>query len=90
MLPPAGSRRTEQRGRSSIDGQGAQQLRQLRHIGGDAPGLLAGEEVRCRSMARLIFEVGIGQRLPLAVADDDAGVCLLDGPGRREAARLHH
>jgi hypothetical protein len=30
-----------------------------------------------------------GQRLPVRVADDEAGVGFLDGPGRREAARGH-
>ena len=45
--------------------------RQLGDVGGDAPGLVAGEEVR---------------RLPVGVADDEAppiqlGVGLLDGPG---------
>ena len=48
-----------------------QQPWQLRNVGGDAPGLVAGEEVR---------------RLPVGVADDEAppiqlGVGLLDGPG---------
>jgi hypothetical protein len=34
-----------------------------------------------------IREVDVGQRLPVGVADDEAGViCLHDGPGRREAA----
>jgi hypothetical protein len=30
------------------------------------------------------------QRLPVAVADDEAGVGLFSGPGRREAARGRH
>jgi hypothetical protein len=29
----------------------------------------------------------IGERMPVGVADDEAGVGLLDGPGRREAGR---
>jgi hypothetical protein len=53
-------------------------------VGGDPPGIVAGEQVRRRATPRLIFEVGIGQRLPLAVANDEAGVCFLNGPGRRE------
>jgi hypothetical protein len=31
-----------------------------------------------------------GERQAVGVADDDAGVHLLDGPGLREAARLRH
>jgi hypothetical protein len=37
---------------------------------------------------RLLLEIDVGERLPVGVADDEAGVGLLDGPGRREAA-LH-
>jgi hypothetical protein len=43
-----------------------------------------------RHASSRVIEVGVGQRLPLAVADDEAGVRLLDGLGRREAACLHH
>jgi len=32
----------------------------------------------------------LSERLPVGVADDEAGVGLLDGPGRREAARRGH
>jgi hypothetical protein len=31
-----------------------------------------------------------GERLPVVVPDDEAGVRLLDGPGRREAAGVGH
>ena len=34
-------------------------------------------------------EVDVGQRLPVLVADDEAGVALVNGPRRREAARRH-
>ena len=34
-----------------------------------------------------ILEVDAGERLPVVMADDEAGVGLLDGPGRREGAR---
>ena len=36
-----------------------------------------------------IREVDVGERLPVVIADDEAGVGLLDGPGRREAADGH-
>jgi hypothetical protein len=42
-----------------------------------------------RPPARLLLEVHVGARLPVGVADDEAGVRLLDGPGRREAAGRH-
>ena len=62
----------------------AQQLRQLGDVGGDAPGLVAGEQLGRRTPPRLILEVHVGQRLPVGVAGDEAGVGLLGGPGRRE------
>ena len=36
-----------------------------------------------------LHEVDVGQRLPVLVADDEAGVALVNGPRRREAARRH-
>ena len=39
-----------------------------------------------RHGGRLVFEIDMSQRLPAGVADDEAGVRFLDGPGRREAA----
>jgi hypothetical protein len=33
--------------------------------------------------------IGVPQRLPVGVADDEAGVGLFDGPGRWEAAGCH-
>ena len=33
------------------------------------------------------LEIHVGERLPVLVADDEAGVGPLDGPRRREAAR---
>jgi hypothetical protein len=60
-----------------------QQLRQLGDVGGDAPGLVAGEEVRRRATPRLLLEIDVGERLPVGVADDEARVGFLDGPGRR-------
>jgi len=63
----------------------AQQLRQLGDVCGDAPRLVAGEQLGRRAASRLILEVNVGERLAAVVADDEAGVGLLDGPGRREA-----
>ena len=42
-----------------------------------------------RSLARLILEINIRERLTVVIADDEAGVLLLDGPRRREAAWGH-
>jgi hypothetical protein len=52
-------------------GQGpAQQLRQLGDVDGDAPGLIAGEEVRRRATSRLILEIDVGERLTVGVGCD--------------------
>jgi hypothetical protein len=55
-----------------------QKVRQLGDIGGDAPGLVAGEQVRRRATAGLLLEIDVGERLTAGVADDEAGVGLLD------------
>ena len=39
-----------------------------------------------RTSRRLRPADPVGERLPVGVADDEAGVGLVDGPGRREAA----
>ena len=49
-----------------------QQLRQLGDVGGDAPGLVAGEQMSRRAPSRLLLEVDVGERLPVGVADDEA------------------
>jgi hypothetical protein len=67
-----------------------QQLRQLGDVGGDAPGLVAREQTGSRPSARFIFEIHVGQRLPVGVADDEAGVGLLGGPGRQLALKAPH
>jgi hypothetical protein len=36
--------------------------------------------------AGVVLEVNIRERLAVVAANDEAGVVLLDGPGRREAA----
>ena len=43
-----------------------------------------------RSTSRLLLEIDVGERLPIAVADDEAGVSFLDGPGRRLALTGWH
>jgi hypothetical protein len=48
-----------------------------------------GEEVRRRASPRLILEIYVGERLPVGVADDEAGVRFLGKPGRWEAAGGH-
>ena len=67
----------------------ALEFRQLGDIDGYAPRLVAGQQVCRRAASRLILEIDVGERLPIGIADDEAGVGLLGGPGRREAARRH-
>ena len=62
---------------------------QLGDVGGDAPGFVAREQPGSRPSARFILEIDVSER-PVGVADDEAGVGLLDGPGRREAAGFGH
>ena len=50
-----------------------QQLRQLGGVGGDAPGLVAGEEVRRRPPSRLLLEIDVGERLPVGVGATRCG-----------------
>ena len=45
----------------------AQQLRQLGDVGGHAPGLVAGEEVRRRAPTGLLLAIDVGERLPVGV-----------------------
>jgi hypothetical protein len=37
-----------------------------------------------------VLEIDVGQRLPVGVADDEAGLLLVDRPGRRGAASGGH
>jgi hypothetical protein len=46
-------------------------------------------EVLDRAPPLLLLEVDVGERLPVGVADDEAGVGLLDGSGRRKEALSH-
>jgi hypothetical protein len=41
-----------------------------------------------RPPSRVFFELDVAERLTVVVPDDEAGVGLLDGPRRREAASL--
>ena len=67
----------------------AQQLRQLGDVHGDAPGLVAGEQLGRRSPPEFILAIDVGERLTISIADDEAGVGFLGRPGRREAALGH-
>ena len=49
----------------------AHQLRQLGDVGGDPPGLLAGEQLGRCPPSRLILEIDVGERLPVVVADNE-------------------
>jgi hypothetical protein len=42
-----------------------------KRVGGDAPGLVAGEEVRRRAASRFILAIDVGKGLPVGVADDE-------------------
>jgi hypothetical protein len=53
------------------------------------PSVVVVIRVRRRASSRLLLVVDVGERLPVDVADDEAGVGLLDGPRRREAALGH-
>ena len=65
---------------------GPQQFRPLGDVGGDPPCLVAGEKVCRRATARLFLAIDAGERLPVVIADDEAGVGLLDGSGARARA----
>jgi hypothetical protein len=67
-----------------------QQLRQLVDVRSDPPGPVAGKQLGRLAPSRLILEIDIGQRLPVGVADDEAGVGFLDGLGRRLALKAPH
>ena len=48
---------------------------------------VAREQVSSRAAAGVILEIDVGERVPVRIADDEAGfVHLLDRPRRREAA----
>ena len=63
------------------------QLRQLRDIRCNPLRVVAGEQISGRAPARITLEIHVGERVPVLVADDEAGVVhLVDRPRRREAA----
>jgi hypothetical protein len=64
---------------SLADGGLPQQHRQLGDVGCNPLHLVAGEQLGCGLPARLILEIDVGERLPVGVADDEAGVCFLTG-----------
>ena len=45
--------------------------------------------MRRRAPSGLLLAIDVSERLPVGVADDEAGVGFLDGPGRREVALRH-
>ena len=45
-------------------------LRQLGDVGGDAPGLIPSRQMRSRASPRFVLEVGVGECLPVSVADE--------------------
>ena len=45
---------------------------QLGDVGGDAPGLVAGEQMSRDPSVWLLLEVDMGKRVPCSVADDEA------------------
>ena len=47
----------------------------------DAPRLVAGEELRRRAAVRLLLAIDVSERLPVGVADDEAGEKALRGCG---------
>jgi hypothetical protein len=66
----------------------AQQLRQLGDVGGDAPDLVAGEQLIDRAAVRLVIMVEIAERLTAGVADvKQASVSSTDqGGGKRRTS----
>ena len=64
----------------------AQQFRQLGKNGRDALRLVAREQFAAESATRLLFEIYIGEGLPVQVFHHKTAVQLLDGPGRWEVA----
>ena len=65
---------------SDAAGQGRNSSGSLADVGGDAPSLVASEEVRRRTTVWLPLEIDVSERLPVGVADDEAGVGRFDGP----------
>jgi hypothetical protein len=50
-----------------------QQIWQLRHVRGNAPGFVAGEQIGGRATTGVALEIYVGERLAVVVLDDEAG-----------------
>ena len=66
-----------------------QQLGQLCDVRRDPLGLVVREHVRLPGLARVVADVGVGERLPGGVLDAERLLKLADGPGCGEAADRH-
>src|SRR6516165_5532010 len=64
---------------------------QLLAVGANALGLAQSVDLRLSddSLPRLVFEVDIGELLPVVVLHDEIRFAFFNGPGRREAAGGH-
>jgi hypothetical protein len=51
-------------------------LRQLGDVGGDGPGLVAGQQLGCCPSSRFILEIDVSERLAVVVALE-AGIVVL-------------
>jgi len=69
---------------------GSARAQKPRQLCGNAPSLVAGEQLGRRSTSRLLLEIDVGERLPIGVADGAAALLLVDRPWRREAQRRGH
>jgi hypothetical protein len=59
-------------------------------VDGDTSRLIAREQMRRRSPSRLVLEIDVGECLPIAVADDETRVGLLDGAAGSGAAYCYY
>jgi hypothetical protein len=66
-----------------------QQLGKLGYVRRNASRLIARKQLGRRSPAGVVLEIDVGKRLAVVIADNETGVGLLDGPGRRKAACGH-
>jgi hypothetical protein len=67
-----------------------QQYRQLRDVGRDAPRFIPREQVCARPTTRLVLILQVCKRLPVVIADDEAGAVVLNLPPRRKATVRHN
>ena len=49
---------------------------------------VAGEQLGRRAPPRLLLEIDVGERLPVVIADDEAGLLLLEDQGGGKRATL--